>query len=177
MAGIGLAEQSRRAWFSQFSCQRGFVEGIAAWIAAVVQQRPERVNVVYADRGRQAGAQDIEAMADQRGHQHGTDAPFGDDGVKEAMHFRRMRGGILDRVGQLPRAQCRCVEVGEQRQPTAEGRFEIVVLRQQEQVVALVIASLEVTGKAFDAATPRMQHVQHDGATVAKVPGAVAAVG
>ena len=118
---------------------------------------------MHAKRGRQAGAQHVQGMADQRRHQHRSHAPFGDDGREDGLDLGGLLRGGADRVGQGPGAHGRRIQVQVQVQAAAVGLVMLVAAGDQQQVLAAAVGDSEVAREALHAAAPAVQHVQQRG--------------
>ena len=148
-------------WSVPQHCGQCIVIPIGADIAKIcVQRGPQRIIVVRADGGRQAAAQCIQTVPNQRGHQYRADAPFLDQRTQHGRIFRRTQRGVGDRRGQRPYAQRRRVEVVIQREALAVFARIGRTVRDQHQLRAGIVGAHQVAHKTLGAAAPAVQDVQ-----------------
>ena len=102
-------------------------------------------------------------MPDQRGHHHRIDVEIAQQFVEEGLVRRLAERGAADRIGQHEAAQRRrgkrtVDELERFAVATARG----IAARDQDKIVARGVCRGEIAHETLGAATPAVQHVQHD---------------
>ena len=167
VAGIGLGEFAICAERGQVGAALRLVEGQRGIAEVAMQDRPQRVVVVDNAQGRQAAAQDVEAMADQGGDDDRVDRPGLQPFAEQVAIGGIVDGGFGDRAGQGDALQRRPGHRAVmQFEPFAVALARVAAPRDQHQMACVVETPAEIAHPAFGAAAPAMQHVQHDRSAV-----------